>query len=567
MKRMATTASNSKLSQILDIVKELSREGLCAVIDEARKILSNECAFIIQSIPNDIWQIIFTLTINSLYKYNNEELEVEYQLFILSRVCRSWKDLVGDFVRYYFAFDTTQSNWIMSHFDNHTSMKLESSAYIRDELAPVIYHRKDYSQNGLQRFTNLQQLTLTRDSYRVLPLSQLSNLTELNIDSSSSFLGLHAPERCFSLPPFLTTLKLGSVKAFFFDTDLYACVHLKYLDLEGNQTISDVGVKDLTNLTFLHAGSKLSSQSLLRLSNLTHLIIDRECSDLRHDGVSLLTNLRILECYSSYGITDKGLKCLSNLTKLKFRMIEVIDQGLPTLTNLTSLSLIDIPSGEWYLTKKALIPLVKLRKLRLIDVEADDEDIPQLAHLPIESLALYYEHSISYEGLLQFTNLKKLDISVDRSLTNRDLKCLTNLTKLNISSHTKITDSGIRKLTNITWLNISPLITSEGISRLTDLRTLKFAAKTSQRILDREYIPVDYGDDKEDEFVFECGDDALRCLTNLTCLDISRAFDVSFKRGLIYLPNLNTLYCRRISLFSFTKKKITFPSLSSLFSG
>ena len=94
------------------------------------------------------------------------------------------------------------------------------------------------------------------------------------------------------------------------------------LNLSFNHTITDNGLKFLTNLTSL---------------NLSFY------NTITDNGLKILTNLTELNLSNNNIITNNGLKTLTNLTKLYLEFNNTItDNCLKTLTNLTELNLWEI---------------------------------------------------------------------------------------------------------------------------------------------------------------------------------------------------------------------------------
>lgn len=463
-----------------------------------------------------------------------------------------WESISADLVRYYFSFNICFSNWILSHFSSLSSLILKIDDQALHTSRGSTGNRIVITDRGFQHLTNLTSLKIQFAHTTTECLFKLSSLTVLEIDCPPILKPFMTNEDLSCLSK-LSTLKLGA-NSIFQDSGIKNLINLTHLDLANNVAISDEGVRDLINLKYLRISNpNLTNECLVKLTKLSHLVLECQCQYITNKGLSLLTSLTTLESYAFEAINDKGLMRLTNLTKLKLETLKITDSSLMKLTNLTSLTIYNENAGGENLeliTVHGISHLVNLRHLCLNNSALPDFEV--LANLPIESLGLHHcdENVDTYKCL---TNLKKLDLTHDFS-SNEDLKFFPNLTKLNIAGHFFI-DSGFSVLTNLTWLNVSACAKKNSLDNLTKLTTLIFSKidkKSRKRNAELENLNELPEESHEKTKLVFTNSDLIR-LPNLTYLDIVAPNFIDFD-CLIHLTNLKTLCCGEEKL-SFIQKK------------
>ena len=289
------------------------------------------------------------------------------------------------------------------------------------------------------------------------------------------------------------------------------------------------------------AGNEGSCAEVLRrvaaLPRLRMLIL-HECNRTDDDMRLLrgLTNLERLTIPDASRVTDAGIGCLAELTKLKRLDLvnyRTTDEGLRCLGRLTSLEdlaltmRVDHPDQRTAspppraeaagsiaspCALKGLAQLSKLNKLRVLDLSFNKAVsdawlwyIGQLSHLvyldlsgtdvtssglmqlarlkKLESLDLSWNHSVGDDGLRavgELTELESLDLS-DTRITSVSLDALKRLKKLKLlilSFNLGITDEGARvlgEMVNLQELHLDYTgITPSGARYLRRLRSLRY---------------------------------------------------------------------------------------------
>jgi Leucine-rich repeat (LRR) protein len=242
-------------------------------------------------------------------------------------------------------------------------------------------------------------------------------------------------------------------------------------------------------------------------------------------------DLEVLNLHFDHSIVDSTLFRLSNLKELILCNNDTItSNGLKFCTNLTKLDL----SSNKQIRDESLANCTNLTMLDLsFNEQITDETLANCVNL--QSVNLRNNHAISRLGLFQLANLK-LDI---RCSTIRVIKKLTNLTSLSIYSLETIRDEGIKdiQLTNLTYLSIESIceISFDTVKNLVNLRSLhllqcpsidyhglsELSNLTSLSLDDNSMIMWDELNPRYRPTSPVLLNDQLRCLTNLTSLEIA----------------------------------------------
>lgn len=188
--------------------------------------------------------------------------------------------------------------------------------------------------------TNLRNLVIGPDCAlrnkfaKTLPKLESLSLNTVRIDTR----GLaHSPQ--------LRTLRIDGFSHVWFRTAFRRLTCLQRLELVGDLIIDDdelvILAPSLRELSLQLYTNPFTSDGLARMSRLETLVIHltRE-DDGMTESIGKLTQLRMLDIYRSYSLTDAMLSQLTGLTCLKLcGCNNVSDHALSVLTNLTELTM------------------------------------------------------------------------------------------------------------------------------------------------------------------------------------------------------------------------------------
>jgi hypothetical protein len=512
---------SSKFNNVFSSLKEFNRSELLSIILESKRILSLECSTLFLTVPDEIWKIIFGFSI----RHDREIKNIELQFRLLSCVSARWSLIINDIVKFYFSLhvDLSYSAWTLSKFTHLSSLSIEhypmrASSTTTTEL-----------ENVMKRMTNLTFLKVSfyedKSFMTDRVLKKLTNLITLDVVDcrriSSEGLKPLINLQTLHFQNCLNNCDEGIKK-------LTGLTHLRCYD----NTFSDNGVKNLTNLSILRPGNLISDHSLTRLKKLSQLFIE-DNKLISDKGLKRMKNLSLLELHNNH-ISNNGIRNLTNLNSLLACSDKITDRGLKKLGNLTHISYIRLFHSVY--------SLENLRKLHVSNESAINDNIME-----------------------KLTNLSSLSIHKNRSITNNGLKNLTQLRKLNISGHRSISNEGIKNLSNLENLNISrgSIINNEGISHLVNLKKLDISCGYHNYKSGNESCVVD------DEGVvhltqlrrlicaqnYNITNHALENLVNLTHIEICHVHEklLNFD-GITHLTKLTSLKCRRNFLSLWEKK-------------
>ena len=147
--------------------------------------------------------------------------------------------------------------------------------------------------------------------------------------------------------------------------NLKALVNLRTLDLSRVKSYININIKPLTNLQSLKLNRvEITCEELSRLPQLRTLEICFGNNTITDDGLTQLTNLTDLSFTTWYSLKGKCLSALPRLKRLElieniFAYGNVTDEILSGLSNLEELILV----GPTRITKNGLKPLVNLKTL------------------------------------------------------------------------------------------------------------------------------------------------------------------------------------------------------------
>jgi hypothetical protein len=336
--------------------------------------------------------------------------------------------------------------------------------------------------------------------------------------------------------------------------------NLKFLDNLGLNAVNmtDEGLKNLGGLAFLRYLSlvgNFTNDAFIYLNNAKSLkSIQIEISKFDDGGMKNLSNLTQLENFNAHrmsGITDSGVAYLKNMTNLKnldFWAAKLTDSSMQVLGKIHTLEYLNLPTS---FTDEGIKFITDLKNLKFFWIGRStispltDESLRYIGQLKnLEELNIGGA-GFSDEGMqsiAKLIKLKRLWLLKADMLTNKgldELAKLESLTDLYLGSDTKITISGIKALNSLKTLKSLNLgdvhqdnSTAMDISGLTELETLKITLHCIHR-MDMTTV---YDSFREQDLAF------LSNLKNLTSVQITgRGITDSAIKNLSELENLELI--------------------------
>ena len=385
---------------------------------------------------------------------------------------------------------------------------------------------------SLIKFTKLKKLRIDFMNEDHLILRTLTCLGSLQVSNMCYITNLQEYSR-------LHTLKYQYIGT----TDLSPLIHLTNLQV-GNEDLKDINY--LTNLKKLKLvlNSGLTNEGIRNLTNITSLRIE---DNVRIWDINHMTKLKkLLEIYKGC-LKDASIRHLTNLVELR---IQNHNKKVKTISHLTRLQILHIAPtidinqllylknltelsfGYSELSYKVnLNALTNLRKLSTNYLSIfDNESISRLTNLLF--LSIEWGHS-PIDNFNTLCLLTKLELSYDSKIHNRSITNLTNLLQLSLCyGHSNLHD--INKLTNITSLSLTNNrgLTNDGIKNLTNLLYLDI--EDCGQITNLRYFT------KLNELIGNIYNDDASHLVNLTFLQNNSYYKpetiASLKRLKFHLP-------------------------------
>ena len=187
---------------------------------------------------------------------------------------------------------------------------------------------------------------------------------------------------------------LNIERTYISDAGLKAIASLPHLQGLGLPSISDNGLRHLSNLKELQClcllSSKITNQGLQHLANLHKMeILDLGDTPITSDGLKYLSSMKKLGWLriSSTQVGDKGLEHLNNLpalVDLEANFTMITDDGVkriqPLLQQLKSIRLSNTQISDQAIAPIAASPM--LEELYLANTQLTDKGISQLSKLP-----------------------------------------------------------------------------------------------------------------------------------------------------------------------------------------
>lgn len=544
----ATEDPRLNFQDVFSSLQNFNRSQLTRIIDKSKELLQTKCSEIVESLPEEIWQMIVQRAIHRekcklldsrsflerrdrdhSFKYPRECGKLAEQFFalisssekILRSLCyvsRTLSSYIHNFIQTWFVGNHPRSNWLLSHFTSETHLDLYLNSII--------------TGSTLLKMTNLKSLKADHNSSITnSSVCQLSNLTSLHYadkhpsNSLGNLTNLNELKLSFSL--FMNDVEPPLFLSFFHQTSIEAVTaltNLTKLQIYPISLINDSLMRKLPRLKSLslqsYPSDSLSNLSVSSLTQLTHLeFCTRSISDYYLHN---LTNLIDLNIALHSGITNIGLQNLTQLTRLNIKNTSKIDHnGISHLTNLSDLN--------------------------LTRVSVQNMSIQNLTSL--KRLILQENHSITDSALWNLTNLTHLNLNFQTGITDNALKRLTQLTHLEIRANSNITDDGLSNLVALTYLNISSnfYVSDRSLSRLTNLTTLdmrNYKEEFNPQLMQTNRLTI-----------------SVPTFTTLSTLYISNNSILS-DRSISHLTNLTELICGKDQISP--ECLLRFPKLVSL---
>ena len=250
--------------------------------------------------------------------------------------------------------DINEANFPCENFRNWVLWLWETKGYITDaeienttSLSAVGMNISDLT--GIQFFTNLTFLDVSRNQLTSLDVSSLTNLESLRVSinrlTSLDISGLtnirvlvaggnQLTSLDVSRLTNLETLSVASNQLTSFDDVSGLTNNIRWLDISVNQ-LTSLDVSRLTNLETLSvASNQLTSLDVSRLTNLEWLNVGS--NQLTSLDVSRLTNLESLHVYRTQ-LTSLDVSRLTNLKTLYVYSNQLTSLDVSRLTNLKTL--------------------------------------------------------------------------------------------------------------------------------------------------------------------------------------------------------------------------------------
>jgi Leucine-rich repeat (LRR) protein len=191
-----------------------------------------------------------------------------------------------------------------------------------------------------------------------------ASLTTLDLVNTN---GCYSITSSIKLLKNLSTLTIGNdtvndIKFIISDDDILGLTNLTSLDIGQSTFISDRGIKELTNLTYLVSSFLISDRGIKELTKLSNLNLESSVNITDEGLMRLEKNIHTLDINHNWNISSECLKNLTNITRLNISYNHKISENsMKNLTNLTSLNI----EGNEYITDRVMKEFVNLTHLDL----------------------------------------------------------------------------------------------------------------------------------------------------------------------------------------------------------
>jgi hypothetical protein len=334
-----------------------------------------------------------------------------------SEVCKLWyeiwctKPMSVDLTNKsskYVTEDISCSLSVLSKFKNLVALDLGKNSIIDESIESLVTLQvlnldcnKFVTDKMLLNLTNLTTLSLMHNEQITnKSLKYLTNIVDLYIDQNT---------KITLLMPNITKLDISD-NELITDNLLKHLTRINHLTLCSSDSISDMSIRCLTNITYLNIyffSDHVTDRSIQKLTNLTHLNIGY-CNKITDNSIKHLTNITRLSLEFTDNITYESIKYLTNLTSIELFCHDMEDDELEKLTNLKSLFL---DGQACHISGKSIRKLTKLESLTIRqNFDVMTEDIYELTNLT--KLGLFICDGIDHNKLLQ--KFPHIDINIDK---------------------------------------------------------------------------------------------------------------------------------------------------------
>ncbi|MGV3696180.1 T9SS type A sorting domain-containing protein [Flavobacterium sp.] len=351
-------------------------------------------------------------------------------------------------------------NWMTIDVNNDGEVQVSEALAVK---ALNITDMLIFSLNGLDGFSNLEELNIGNSLITTLDVSSLANiknvscynmqiLTSVNVNSVNNLKGIALINlQNFSTLDTANLTNLAQLSIYgtaMTSFNANGLARLTDLFFVGNRNATNVTVNGLSNL--LHLNCSNNALTTLTISGLTGLI-DLDCSANQLTNLNGLPNLSKLACHNNR-LTSFNVGGLTNLTELNCSGNEITSLNVNSLTNLVKLN-------------------ANLNKLNTLNVSG---------LTTLEELHCSLNSMLTSVTLSNLPNLKQFSaIGMPYSngpnpnnLTTLDLSGLPNLETLNCSSG-MLTSLNLDNLTGLKEVNCSyNQITNLNLTNLPNLKRL-----------------------------------------------------------------------------------------------
>ena len=390
-------------------------------------------------------------------------------------------------------------NCVVDKYNSNASKKISYTTNMSDTQLKSMdglscSNKKITSTKGIEKLTNLTELSVSLNQLTSIDVSNNINLTDLNVGNNQlTILDVSKNTNLTHLSVSLNQLT---------SLDVSKNPNLTYLDASYNQ-LTSLDVSRNTNLTHLYVdGNKLTSLDVSKNPNLIHLGVSS--NQLTSLDVSKNTNLTYLSAsYNQLTSLDVSKNPnlielnvyenqLTNLDTNKNPNLKYLYAHINQLTSIdvsNNINLTDLKVGNNQLTSLDVSKNPNLTELLIWDnqlasldvsknVNLTDLDVSsnQITDLDVSNNINLTDLDISFNKLIspdvsKNLNLTDLDVSGNQ-LTSLDVSNNPNLTELN-ASYNQLTNLDVSKNVNLTKLYVPyNQITNLDVSKNANLEDL-----------------------------------------------------------------------------------------------
>ena len=320
-------------------------------------------------IIDDIFQIIYDL-LDYKSQYSVKQVSKYYNKYQITNLfeespIKNLNDTILSKLNHVIALNISGN----ANVTNINHMHLLKKLYANDICVKNMGHYGGYdiwkwcklNDNGFTNLSNLTELSIV-DNSTIIDINCLINLQILDASRGTSIMtneGMskltNLTELCINFNKYITNIKhFTKLKKLYIqgtceidDEEISHLTNLTELNANGNENLTDINplIKlkqlDIGNLSiythddYFYANSKISSDGISKLTNLTELCVDGNENITNIDTLINLTKLSALRV-SDYGSRYSGLtqNCISNLKNLI--MVDIVEnmENIDTLSSI-----------------------------------------------------------------------------------------------------------------------------------------------------------------------------------------------------------------------------------------